>query len=63
MLLIDPLECIDCGVCVAACPENGIFMEEEVPEQWQEYIAINASEAASLPVVTTREAGRRVEGS
>jgi ferredoxin len=41
MLYIDPQECIDCGACVPECPVNAIFPEEEVPERWHEYIAIN----------------------
>jgi ferredoxin len=58
MLLIDPFECIDCGACVPACPEDGIFKEEDVPAQWQAYIAINAEEAPGLPVVATLEEAR-----
>jgi ferredoxin len=40
-LYIDPNECIDCGACVPECPVEAIFPEEEVPEQWSEYIQIN----------------------
>ena len=29
--LIHPDECIDCGACVAPCPVNAIFQEEDVP--------------------------------
>jgi ferredoxin len=42
MLYIDPDTCIDCGACEPVCPVEAIFEEEEVPEQWQEYIAKNA---------------------
>lgn len=41
MLYIDPDECIDCGACVPECPVEAIFPEDEVPEEWQNYIAIN----------------------
>jgi ferredoxin len=41
MLYIDPEECIDCGACVPECPVEAIFPEDEVPEQWLEYIDIN----------------------
>ena len=40
-LYIDPEECIDCGACVPECPVEAIYPEDEVPEQWQKYIAVN----------------------
>lgn len=42
MLYIDPDECIDCGACEPACPVTAIFAEDDVPENWREYKAINA---------------------
>jgi ferredoxin len=41
MLYIDPEECIDCGACVPECPVEAIFPEDEVPEQWLNYIDVN----------------------
>lgn len=41
MLYINPDECIDCGLCKPECPVDAIFFEEEVPDQWKEYISIN----------------------
>src|SRR3970040_850778 len=41
MLYINPAECIDCGACEPACPVTAIFPEDNVPEQWQNYIAMN----------------------
>jgi NAD-dependent dihydropyrimidine dehydrogenase PreA subunit len=38
---IHPEECIDCGACVPECPVEAIFPDDEVPEEWQEYIAKN----------------------
>ncbi len=29
---IDPDACIDCGLCVPACPYNAIWPEENVPD-------------------------------
>ena len=42
MLYIDPDTCIDCGLCVDECPVQAIFPEEDLPEEWQKYIQINA---------------------
>ena len=38
---IHPEECIDCGACVPECPVEAIFPDDEVPEEWQGYIAKN----------------------
>ena len=40
-LWINPEECIDCGACEPACPVQAIFPEEEVPEKWKAFIALN----------------------
>jgi NAD-dependent dihydropyrimidine dehydrogenase PreA subunit len=42
MLFIDPETCIDCGACEPECPVEAIFEEEYVPDQWKDYIKINA---------------------
>ena len=41
-LYIDPDECIDCGACEPECPVTAIFAEDAVPEQWTNFIQINA---------------------
>ena len=41
-LFIDPAECIDCGLCEPECPVDAIFMEDEVPDQWKNFIQLNA---------------------
>ncbi|HLR08082.1 MAG TPA: ferredoxin family protein [Bacillota bacterium] len=41
MFYIDPDICIDCGACEAVCPVEAIYMEDEVPEEEQEYIELN----------------------
>ncbi len=55
MLVIDPDECIDCGVCVDECPVSAIFPEEEVPEKWQEYTELNKRLSLTWPTI---EAGK-----
>ncbi|MGF1507477.1 MAG: ferredoxin family protein [Chloroflexi bacterium] len=32
---IDPETCIDCGACVPECPYDAIFIEEEVPADFE----------------------------
>ena len=56
MLYIDPATCIDCGVCVPACPVEAIFDEGSLPQEYSAWQAINASRAPLLPVVRVREA-------
>jgi ferredoxin len=57
MLVISPDECIDCGACVPECPAEAIFDEDEVPEQWEEYIELNArlAEEWSDHVITEKK--------
>lgn len=42
MLFIDPDTCIDCGLCVDECPVQAIFPEEDLPQEWQAYLKLNA---------------------
>ena len=51
ILYIDPDECIDCGACIPVCPEEAIFYEDDVPEQYLNWIEINAQKAPNLPVI------------
>ena len=41
MLFIHPDECIDCGVCQPECPVSAIFPEDDVPDEWKNYIPLN----------------------
>ncbi len=52
MLYINPDECIDCGACVPECPVSAIYRAEEMPEQWREYIEINAAYFRAENIVT-----------
>jgi NAD-dependent dihydropyrimidine dehydrogenase PreA subunit len=40
-LYIHPDECIDCGACEPECPVTAIFPEEDVPDNFKNYIAKN----------------------
>lgn len=46
-LVIDPNECIDCTLCVAECPVDAIYPEDEVPTDQRHFIQLNAELAAS----------------
>jgi ferredoxin len=41
-LFIDPSECIDCGLCEPECPVDAIFMEDELPAQWKDFVSKNS---------------------
>lgn len=56
MLYIDPEECIDCGACVAECPVEAIFFDQDLPEDWSPYAKLNAEMAAQTPSITQRQA-------
>ncbi len=51
-LVIDPDECIDCTLCEPECPAEAIFAEDDVPDDQQEFIALNAELAKDWPVIT-----------
>ena len=56
MLVIDPEECIDCGVCTDECPVHAIYADDEVPEKWQEYTELNKKYAEKWPVLEDSKA-------
>ena len=60
-LYIDPEECIDCDACVEACPVDACFAEDQLPDEWQQYIEINAAllQAGRLGRHRQRRAGDR----
>ena len=56
MLYIDPDECVDCDACRFECPVGAIFNENDVPDQWQEFIQLNAEMAVKTPSITEKKA-------
>ena len=51
-LVIDPDECIDCGVCVPECPLDAIVPErEDVDGRW---MSLNMTYAMIWPVLTVK---------
>src|SRR5262245_15073290 len=57
MLVIDPDECIDCTLCVAECPVEAIFAEDDVPDTQKKWTALNAELAkAWKPIIEKKPA-------
>jgi ferredoxin len=54
-LVIDPDECIDCTLCVAECPAEAIYAEDDVPAGQEGFIALNAELAKNWPVIAERK--------
>ena len=57
MLVIYPDDCIDCALCVAECPVDAIYAEEDVPADQLAFIQINAqlSEKIGWKTITKRK--------
>jgi ferredoxin len=54
MLVINPSECIDCGVCEPECPAEAILPDtEDGLEKWLE---LNAQFSAEWPNITQQKA-------
>ncbi|MEM8985863.1 MAG: ferredoxin FdxA [Pseudomonadota bacterium] len=53
MLVINPDECIDCGVCVPECPVDAIFDEND--PGMEEWVTFNAKYAEQWPVLTVKK--------
>lgn len=51
-LVIDPEECIDCAVCVAECPVEAIYAEEDLPADQVHFIEINADLSQQWEVIS-----------
>lgn len=43
MYYIHPEECIDCAMCEPECPVEAIFFEDDLPQEWGDYVDINAN--------------------
>ena len=54
-VFINPDECIDCEACVPECPVEAIFHEQNVPDEWQQFIALNAEMAPQCELITERK--------
>ena len=55
MVYIQPDDCICCEACVPECPVEAIFLDDQVPDRWREFIALNRDMAAVCPPITDRK--------
>jgi ferredoxin len=55
-LVIDPDECIDCTLCVAECPVEAIYAEDDVPADQREFIELNRELSKTWePIIEKKE--------
>lgn len=54
MLVIDPEECIDCTLCVAECPADAIYSEDDLPDDQKDFLEINARLSKNWPTLTSK---------
>jgi ferredoxin len=53
-LYINPQTCIDCDACVPECPVEAIFSEATLPEQYADWLELNA-EAEQYPIISVKK--------
>ncbi|TAJ95211.1 MAG: ferredoxin family protein [Gammaproteobacteria bacterium] len=51
MLVIDPDECIDCTLCEPECPVEAIMSEDDVPDNFKDFIKLNAELSKKWPII------------
>ncbi|MCD6648346.1 ferredoxin family protein, partial [Vibrio cholerae] len=58
-MVFNPIECIDCGLCVPECTAQAIFQEDALVGGQRVFIALNAGLAESWPNLNE---GKRARG-
>jgi ferredoxin len=54
-LAINPDECIDCALCEPECPTSAIFSEDELPENQEHFVELNADLANIWPNIAEKK--------
>jgi ferredoxin len=54
-LVIHPDECIDCALCEPECPVDAIYSEDELPDNQQVFLELNADLAEAWPNITEQK--------
>ena len=55
MLVINPDECIDCGVCVPECPEEAIWQTDDEENPWFKHNLYFSTEGNWPNIVDAKE--------
>lgn len=56
-LVINPDECIDCALCEPECPIEAIVSEDDLSDDMQEFLQINADLSAVWPNINAKKDG------
>lgn len=54
-VVIDPAECIDCGMCEPECPVNAIQQFDEKSSEHQLFLNLNREMSSVWPSITERK--------
>lgn len=54
-LVINPDECIDCGVCIPECPVDAIVVDNDTAVDVVKWVEINQRLSAKWPVITKKK--------
>lgn len=54
-LVINPDECIDCGLCEPVCPAEAIYSEDELPASMEQYFDLNERLSQTWPNLSERK--------
>ncbi|UTW10279.1 ferredoxin FdxA [Marinobacterium rhizophilum] len=55
-LVIHPDECIDCGLCEPECPADAILQDDDLSDEQQVYVELNADLAEIWPNISLKKA-------
>lgn len=56
-------DCICCGACVPVCPVSAIYLAEDLPEKWADFVQINEDYYAQRSVSTDKRVSTAPNGS
>jgi len=54
-LVIHPVECIDCELCVPVCPEKAIYRDTDVPPEQAVFIDLNRDLASKWAPISKKK--------